>query len=106
MKVRLPWRGELVILKPQHSAFNATPLQHLLTRMQVERLIIVGFSTDICVMLSATDARMAGYAVWVPQDCTAAESAQRKQYALQQLQQAFKCSTYCAGRPPPGPYRA
>src|SRR2546430_11529496 len=35
----------------------STPLQHLLDRMEAEKLIIVGFATDMCVMLSATDAR-------------------------------------------------
>lgn len=95
-----PAEADLVILKPQHSAFNSTPLQHLLTRMKVEKLIIVGFSTDICVMLTATDARMAGYGVWVPNDCTAAESTRRKSEALRQLQQAFRCSTRYARRTP------
>ncbi|WP_354004229.1 isochorismatase family cysteine hydrolase [Delftia sp.] len=85
-------RQDLVILKPQHSAFHSTPLQHLLDRMEAEKLIIVGFATDMCVMLSATDARMSGYSVWVPSDCTAAENSSRKAFALRHLRQSFKCS--------------
>lgn len=88
-----PAPEDLVILKPQHSAFHSTPLEHLLGRMKAESLTIVGFATDMCVMLTAADARMSGYEVWVPRDCTAAESPRRKQEALRQLQQAFKCST-------------
>lgn len=91
-----PQPQDLVILKPQHSAFHSTPLEHLLRRMQAEKLIIVGFATDMCVMLTATDARMSGYEVWIPQDCTAAESSRCKQDVLNQLKAAFKCSTRAA----------
>ena len=66
--------------------------------MQAEKLIIVGLATDMCVLLSATDARMRGYEVWVPQDCTAAESARRKSDALRQLDKVFKCSVRRAVR--------
>ena len=90
----------LVILKPQHSAFHSTPLLHLLGRMHARRLIIVGFAADMCVMLTATDARMSGYEVWVPGDCTAAETPARRQQALRQLRQAFKCSVRASSRSP------
>ncbi|WP_211459201.1 cysteine hydrolase family protein [Comamonas sp. PE63] len=93
-----PAEGDLVILKPQHSAFHSTPLQHLLNRMDAKKLVIVGFATDMCVMLSATDARMSGYDVWVPSDCTAAESPSRKAYALQHLRRAFDCSVRASTR--------
>jgi nicotinamidase-related amidase len=88
----------LVILKPQHSAFHSTPLLHLLLRMKAQRLVVVGFATDMCVMLTATDALMSGREVWVPGDCTAAPTPQRKHDALRQLQQAFKCSVRASGR--------
>lgn len=91
-----PQPEDLIILKPQHSAFHSTPLQHLLNRMKAQELTIVGFAADICVMLTATDARMSGYEVWVPEDCTAAESARRKNDALRQLHQAFSCSVHPA----------
>lgn len=90
-KLLAPSAEDLVILKPQHSAFHSTPLQHLLIQMQARQLTIAGLATDMCVMLTATDARMRGYPVWVPQDCTAAESASRKNDALRQLHQAFAC---------------
>lgn len=93
-----PGVEDLVLLKPQHSAFHSTPLQHLLSRMEAKKLIIVGFATDMCVMVSATDARMSGYDVWVPSDCTAAENPSRKAYALQHLRQTFKCSVRASTR--------
>ena len=93
-----PAPQDLVILKPQHSAFHSTPLQHLLDKMQTEQLIIVGLAADMCVMLTATDARMLGYKVWVPSDCTAAESEHRKTEALRQLHEVFKCAVRPAVR--------
>jgi len=93
-----PTREDLVILKPQHSAFHSTPLQHLLGKMKAEKVTVVGLAADMCVMLTATDARMLGYRVWVPQDCTAAESPRRKNEALRQLHEVFKCSIRPAGR--------
>ncbi|QJY32518.1 cysteine hydrolase [Diaphorobacter sp. JS3050] len=93
-----PAPQDLVILKPQHSAFHSTPLQHLLDKMQTEQLIIVGLAADMCVMLTATDARMLGYKVWVPSDCTAAESEHRKTGALRQLHEVFKCAVRPAVR--------
>lgn len=93
-----PAAEDLVILKPQHSAFHSTPLQHLLVKMKTEKLTIVGLAADMCVMLTATDARMQGYKVWVPEDCTAAESQERKDNALQQLHEVFKCGIRPAHR--------
>lgn len=93
-----PEPEDLVILKPQHSAFHSTPLQHLLDKMKAEKLTIVGLAADMCVMLTATDARMLGYKVWVPEDCTAAESPERKGNALQQLHEVFKCAVHVANR--------
>ena len=66
--------------------------------MQTEQLIIVGLAADMCVMLTATDARMLGYKVWVPSDCTAAESEHRKTEALRQLHEVFKCAVRPAER--------
>jgi len=42
-----PTPQDLVILKPQHSAFHATPLQHLLGQMKTRQLTIVGWAADI-----------------------------------------------------------
>lgn len=86
-----PGDGDLTILKPRHSAFYATPLELLLSQMHARRVIVVGLSADMCVQLSAMDAHMRGYRVWVPADCTAAESAPRKQAALDYLGDVLGC---------------
>jgi nicotinamidase-related amidase len=77
-----PDEHDLTVLKPRHSAFHATPLALLLEQMQTEELIVVGLATDICVQFTAMDAFVRGFRLHVPADCTAAESAERKQQAL------------------------
>lgn len=87
-----PQEGDLTVLKPLHSAFHSTPLEHLLHQMKTERVVIVGLATDMCVHLSAMDAYMRGFKVWVPANCTAAEREQHKAAALEQMARVFKCS--------------
>ncbi|MGE8446208.1 MAG: cysteine hydrolase family protein [Comamonas sp.] len=88
-----PDAQDLRVLKPQHSGFHSTPLQHLLSKMGVKKVVVVGFITDMCVFTTATDACMLGYQVAVPSDCTASVTAERKSAALAQLKTAFGCST-------------
>lgn len=87
-----PGEDDLTILKPLHSAFHSTPLEHLLKQLKARELIVVGLAADMCVHLTAMDAYMRGYKVWVPSDCTAAESDEFKDAALRQMSQVLKCS--------------
>ena len=95
-----PTPDDLVILKPQHSAFPSTPLRHLLSQMHTRKRINVGWVAHMCVMLSVTYARMLGYDVWVPRDCIAAETPERYDLAVRQLGGAFACSVRPALREP------
>ena len=70
-----PSPRDLVILKPRHSAFFATPLELLLGQMRTKHLVIAGLAADICVQLTAMDANLRGFELWVPSDCTAAETS-------------------------------
>jgi nicotinamidase-related amidase len=88
-----PAPADLALLKPRHSAFYATPLDLLLTQMHARRLVVVGLATDICVQVTATDAHLRGFQVWVPPDCSAAESPRRAQHALHHLAEVFGTRT-------------
>jgi nicotinamidase-related amidase len=77
-----PTPSDLLLLKPRHSAFFATPLDMMLTQMQVRTLVIAGLAADICIKLTAMDASLRGYELWIPEDCTAAESPKFKRDAL------------------------
>jgi nicotinamidase/pyrazinamidase len=50
-----------------YSAFDATGLEDLLTRLAVTRIFIVGLATDYCVLATVRDARQAGFEVIVPE---------------------------------------
>ena len=67
-----PKPGDYHILKPQRSAFYATPLEVLLLTLEIKHLVLTGITTDICVLFTAHDAYMRGYRITVPSDCTAA----------------------------------
>jgi len=93
-----PESHDFAVLKPRHSGFHGTPLELLLERMGTRQLVITGLATDLCVQFTAMDAFLRGYALWVPADCTAAESPQRKQAALDWMVRALKCHTDAASR--------
>jgi nicotinamidase-related amidase len=64
------------------SGFYATNLPVLLPRLGVNRLVLTGIATDICVLFTAADANMRDYELWVPEDAVASESAERTRWAL------------------------
>lgn len=86
-----PQATDLTILKPRHSAFYASPLELLLREMDTRELIICGLATDICVQLTAGDAFLREYDLWVPADCTAAESEDAKAASLAYMANVLKC---------------
>jgi nicotinamidase-related amidase len=53
------------IVKPRYSAFDATPLGLILTELRIERIVLVGMSTEGCVAQTAIAAREAGFKVTV-----------------------------------------
>jgi nicotinamidase-related amidase len=85
-----PKRNDYFVLKPRHSAFFASALDVLLEALGARRLIVCGFAGDICILFTAHDAYMRGYAVSVPADCTASESALRNRESLDVMTRTAK----------------
>ncbi|MDB5820302.1 MAG: isochorismatase (2,3 dihydro-2,3 dihydroxybenzoate synthase)-like protein [Rhizobacter sp.] len=85
-----PSADDFTVLKPRHSAFFATPLELLLQQMKTREIVLVGLAADICVQLTAMDAFLRGFEVTVPRDCTAAESAERKEAAIAHMTTALR----------------
>ena len=96
-----PGKDDLMVLKPRHSGFHATPLELLLKQLGARELVITGLATDYCVMCTAMDAFVRGYKLWVPSDCTAAESAEKQQQALGWMRDALKADTRASDARPP-----
>jgi nicotinamidase-related amidase len=81
------------VLKPQRSGFYETPLSVLLASLEISRLIVTGFTTDICVLFTAHDAYMRGFDVLVPSDCTAAVEGEFHDSALKLMERVANVDT-------------
>lgn len=85
-----PEPGDLTLLKPRHSAFYGTSLHLLLAQMGTREIVLTGVATDLCVQFTAMDAFERGFRLWVPGDCTGAQTTVRKRAALGWMARALK----------------
>lgn len=88
-----PQPHDLTVLKPMHSAFFGTPLDIILNKVGARSVVMAGLATDICIQLSAADAFLRGLKVHTPEDCTAAETPEKKAAALVYMRDILKCDT-------------
>ncbi len=81
----LPDSEDYFVLKPMHSAFYMTPLEVLLRHLQVETLILTGLTSGSCINITAHDANMRGFDIYIPSDCSCARNPEEHSQALAQL---------------------
>lgn len=87
-----PRPQDITLLKPRHSAFYGSALELLLKEMGARELVLAGLATDMCVQMTAADAFLRGFeGVWVPSDCTAAETTKAKSVSLAYMRDVLKC---------------
>lgn len=77
-----PNERDLVVMKPRHSAFYATPLAAMLDEAKTSRLILTGLSSHQCVLFTANDAHLRELELCIPADCIGAPSAAQTRFAL------------------------
>jgi nicotinamidase-related amidase len=82
----LPDSEDYFVLKPLHSAFYMTPLEVLLRHLQVDTLILTGLTSNSCITVTAHDANMRGFDIYIPPDCSCACNAEEHAQALAQLE--------------------
>lgn len=82
----LPDSEDYFVLKPMHSAFYMTPLEVLLQHLEVETLILTGLTSNSCITVTAHDANMRGFDIYIPPDCSCARSVREHDQALSQLE--------------------
>jgi nicotinamidase-related amidase len=89
-KLLRPLEDDYFVLKPRHSGFYSTTLDVLLEFLHVDTLIVTGIAANICVLFTANDAYMRDYALYVPEDCVAANTPEETSYALTQMHKVLK----------------
>jgi nicotinamidase-related amidase len=93
-----PGRDDYFILKPKHSGFFATALDTLLRYLGAQPLILVGLTTDNCVLFTASDAYLPDFCLYVPRDCVAAIEERYGRQALRHLERVLHANTRPSSR--------
>jgi nicotinamidase-related amidase len=86
VKPLLPDNEDYFVLKPLHSGFYMTPLEVLLLHLEIETIILTGLTSNSCITITAHDANMRGFDIYIPKDCSCARSAEEHTQALAQLE--------------------
>ena len=69
-----PQPEDVFVVKPRYSAFDHTPVRLILAGEDVERIVLAGTATEMCVAQTAIDAREVGLKVTVvPQACASVD---------------------------------
>jgi nicotinamidase-related amidase len=80
-----PDHDDYFVLKAKHSGFYHTQLDLLIAYLGTRTLILTGFTTDICVLFTASDAHMRDLNVVVPKDCVAATDGRDHEQTLEHM---------------------
>ena len=86
-----PEARDALILKPRYSAFLGTPLELLLRELQVDRIVLGGTATEMCVAQTAISAREHGFKVTVVHAACACVSEEDERLALEYLERIAGC---------------
>jgi nicotinamidase-related amidase len=78
------------LTKVRHSAFYATPLDYLLSRLGVRRIVLTGQVTEQCILYTALDGYVRHYEVVVPPDAVAHIDAELGHAALKMMERNMK----------------
>jgi nicotinamidase-related amidase len=85
----VPCADDYIVLKPKHSAFYATPLDTLLSYLQTKTVILVGLTTDACILTTACEIHIRDLGLFIPSDCVAALDDQRHSMAMELMTETF-----------------
>ena len=90
VELLLPEEDDYFVLKPKHSGFYSTTLSLLLTHLTAKNLIVTGIAGNNCVLVTANDAYMRDFKLFVPADCVVSNTNEDNQHALKQMENVLK----------------
>ena len=80
-----PIEGEPVVDKPGKGSFYATDLDTILRMKGIDRLIVCGVTTEVCVNTTVREANDRGYDALVLRDCVASYFPEFQRVALEMI---------------------
>lgn len=94
----VPDETDYLVLKPKHSAFYSTPLDTLLSYLGIQAIILVGLTTNACVLLTAREIYVRDLNLYVATDCVAALDNKSHKNALHLMRKSFDAKTVSSKR--------
>jgi len=85
-----PEGSDLIVRKNTFSGFLNTNLDEILKKLSVEKLIVTGDVTNICILYTVADAVMRGYKVDIIKDAIIGIDRKDHNFALEQMKKIFK----------------
>lgn len=82
----VPDEVSLRVTKVRHSAFFASPLEYLLQRNEIDRIVLTGQVTEQCILYSALDGYVRHFDVTVARDAVAHIDADLGEAALKMME--------------------
>ena len=80
-----PREGDRFVVKPRYSAFDATPLILILRELDVERILLAGTATEMCVLQTAIDGLRHGFEVTIAAGACSTVDPEQERIALDYL---------------------
>lgn len=81
--------GELVVPKRRYSGFFATDLALTLHEQRIERIVVAGVETNVCVRATCQDGFAHGFAVVVPREATNSDRQHLERASLEDIMRYF-----------------
>ncbi|HEX4514837.1 MAG TPA: isochorismatase family cysteine hydrolase [Polyangiaceae bacterium] len=81
-----PHEGDRIVTKPSYSSFYRSDLEKVLGDLGVDTIELMGCSTEVQLLSTATDALQLGFAVEVPDALQAGTSADAETLAMKTMQ--------------------
>jgi len=78
-----PKEGDRFVVKPRYSAFDHTPLDLILRELEIERILLAGAATEMCVVQTAIDAKEEGLKVTILADACATTDERMERLAFE-----------------------